>query len=169
MTERAVVDVGTREAPGGSFQVENPYLEQWLDKQSLELAGNVSETTTKNLQDTLSEGIRAGEGVPALRSRVEDSFETASRSRANLIARTESHTAASASSYIQATSSGVVSTKTWLSASDDRVRSEHQALNGETVGVNEPFSNGKMFPDEINCRCVLTFGISPELLGENSA
>lgn len=166
MTERAIVDVGTLDAPGRSFQVENPYLGGWLDKQSLELAGNVSQTTLDNLQDTLSEGIQAGESIPDLRGRVQGTFQDAGRTRANMIARTEANKAANGAGWVQAQNSGVVKTKTWLATMDDRTRPEHAAMNGETVPIDESFSNGSMFPDDVNCRCTLTYGIDESKIAE---
>lgn len=96
-----------------SFTVQNPYLAGWLNEQSIELAGNVSKTTTDKLHDTLKEGIEAGESVPSLRARVESVFGEASRSRANLIAQTEANKAANGASWVQAANSGIVKTKTW--------------------------------------------------------
>lgn len=155
------------EIPGRtSFDLENPFLAGWLDKQSLELSGQVSQTTIDNLSDTLRDGIRAGEGMPDLTKRVRGTFTDASRSRANLIARTEANKAANGASWTQATNSGVVKTKTWISASDSRVRPEHRILHGETVPLDKPFSNGLMFPSQPRCRCTLSYGIDSKLAGE---
>lgn len=150
----------TEAIPGRtSFDLENPFLADWLDAQSLELAGNVSATTITFLQATLSDGIRAGESVPQLEARVRDIFREASATRANLIARTEANKAANGASWTQATNSGVVKTKTWLATGDARTRPEHRILNGETVPIDKPFSNGLMFPSEPRCRCTLTYGV----------
>lgn len=169
MTERAIVDVGTRDRPGRSFDVVNPYLAGWLDEQTLELAGNVPATTTQKLQETLSEGIRAGEGMPALQQRVAGVYGEARGSRAELIARTEANKAANGASWAQAKGSGVVKTKTWLATKDSRTRPEHLAMNGETVPLDEPFSNGEMFPSAPRCRCTLTYGIDESALREDVA
>jgi hypothetical protein len=53
--------------------------------------------------------------------------------------------------------------RVWETASDDRVRDSHAEMNGESVGLDEAFSNGLMYPgdpsgpvEEIaNCRCYL--------------
>ncbi len=39
-------------------------------------------------------------------------------------------------------------------------------MNGETVPIDEPFSNGLMFPGEPNCRCTLTYGIDESAITE---
>jgi HK97 family phage portal protein len=58
-------------------------------------------------------------------------------------------------------------TKTWLTTSGSP-RTSHAALDGETVGIKENFSNGLRFPgdmsaglpDEVaNCACVTTLGV----------
>jgi len=38
---------------------------------------------------------------------------------------------------------------------DDRVRDEHAAMNGEIVDIDKPFSNGEMYPGDVNCRCTV--------------
>lgn len=46
--------------------------------------------------------------------------------------------------------------KTWVGTMDDRERPEHVAMEGQTVGFDEAFSNGQVIPGdgEFNCRCV---------------
>jgi uncharacterized protein with gpF-like domain len=51
--------------------------------------------------------------------------------------------------------------KEWISVNDRRRRASHAVLEGQVREVNEPFSNGLMFPGDpngsadetINCRC----------------
>lgn len=55
--------------------------------------------------------------------------------------------------------------KRWVTMHDNRVRDSHRAIDGETVDVDKPFSNGLMYPgdgsgnpsDYINCRCRIEF------------
>jgi len=58
--------------------------------------------------------------------------------------------------------------KTWISSRDDRVRESHRELDGETVGLDERFSNGLLYPldpeandpsEVVNCRCVVAQSI----------
>lgn len=46
--------------------------------------------------------------------------------------------------------------KVWVTVGDDRVRPEHEALNGTEVGFDDPFPNGEQVPGDstYNCRCV---------------
>lgn len=45
--------------------------------------------------------------------------------------------------------------KRWITVGDNKVRDEHEAMNGEEVLYDEPFSNGDQIPGEndYNCRC----------------
>jgi len=57
--------------------------------------------------------------------------------------------------------SGVVSKKQWINSADDRVRESDAEMGGEVAALNEPYSNGLMFPGDpagpasevIACRC----------------
>jgi uncharacterized protein with gpF-like domain len=62
----------------------------------------------------------------------------------------------------------------WHSTKDNRTRHSHTEMNGQTVGMDEPFTSGLgnelMYPgdpnapaeDRINCRCTLTYNILPQ-------
>lgn len=90
--------------------------------------------------------------------------------RGTTIARTETISALNQSNVEamnQVIESGAVQqrdvTKTWHASLDSRVRDSHAELDGETVGVNDMFSNGMAYPGDpsggseevINCRCWL--------------
>ncbi|MBA3890553.1 MAG: hypothetical protein H0X64_08475 [Gemmatimonadaceae bacterium] len=53
--------------------------------------------------------------------------------------------------------------KTWRGTMDDRERAEHVAMERETVGFSQPFSNGQMIPgdSDYNCRCLAIYGLAP--------
>ena len=92
--------------------------------------------------------------------------------RAERIARTELHTARSAAMDKAAgwlADTGATVRKVWISAADERVRPDHVAANGQTVGYDEPFIVGGeqlWFPGDrengspgntIACRCVVNY------------
>jgi Phage Mu protein F like protein len=57
---------------------------------------------------------------------------------------------------------GGVVLKTWRATLDSRTRPEHAAMNGDTVLLNQPYSNGDNWPGESNpwnCRCVETYRV----------
>jgi hypothetical protein len=52
--------------------------------------------------------------------------------------------------------------KAWIGVMDDRERPEHVKMQGETVGFDEPFSNGEVIPGEstYNCRCLPRYSVA---------
>jgi uncharacterized protein with gpF-like domain len=87
-----------------------------------------------------------------------------SRWRANVISRTETHTAAQAAGHEAAGSLGIAIRKEWVAAEDERTRTAHAEANGQIVDQNAPFVVGGeelMYPGDtsgsaenvINCRC----------------
>jgi SPP1 gp7 family putative phage head morphogenesis protein len=61
--------------------------------------------------------------------------------------------------------------KRWATVRDDRVRPEHQAMEGEVVKWDEYYSNGQMVPGEsdYNCRCLSVFFTASEPAGARQA
>ena len=82
-------------------------------------------------------------------------FTDAKGYRATLIARSEVITASNQGNLEAYKQSGVVKQKMWLTSRDDRVRDEHIPMDGETVDIDKPFSNGSMVPDSPNERCTI--------------
>lgn len=74
--------------------------------------------------------------------------------RNETIIRTERYRGTSFGTWQCAYDSGF-KTKTRHAAMDKRTRPSHAAMNGETVPINTPYSNGEQFCGEnsINCRC----------------
>jgi len=138
-----------------NFDVTNPRVVKWIKARCGTLIKSISDTTLDKLRKTLAEGIKNGEKIPSLASRVSAVYDEAKGYRAVRIARTETITASNSGSYNAYKQSGVVEKKEWLATMDDRVREEHAAMNGEIVDLDKPFSNGLMFPSEPNCRCTI--------------
>jgi SPP1 gp7 family putative phage head morphogenesis protein len=115
----------------------------------IEAAQRVHELT---LEGQIS-GARFGEIVPEIMR-----TEEVTRSRATLIARTE--TARTASALTQARAEHIGSTHyQWLTAGDSDVRPSHRALNGKVFAWSSPPicdpPDHRAHPGQIwNCRCV---------------
>jgi len=90
--------------------------------------------------------------------------------RGETVARTESMTALNQSNieaYQQAIDSGAIRRqdvrKVWIATNDGRTRDSHRDIDRESVGIDQPFSNGLMYPGDpngpasevINCRCTM--------------
>lgn len=80
---------------------------------------------------------------------IKEKFDDFSRYRSYLIARTEVAGASNAASFaaaetaqekIDPTGKRIILKRQWLSARDDRVRDSHTHMDGQTVGLNEPFT-----------------------------
>jgi len=65
------------------------FLREWLDDVGKQVAQEITDTTIEAFDKTLREGIEQGEGIKDLTSRVENVFDFATKSRAEMIARTE--------------------------------------------------------------------------------
>lgn len=76
-------------------------------------------------------------------------------------ARTETSSAMNSVSQLYYSEIGVTAKK-WVTAHDENVRDSHKVMDGETVGIQNSFSNGMDFPggdgapeEVINCRCAM--------------
>ena len=82
------------------------------------------------------------------------------------MSRTEVVGASNYGSFEGAKQSAVVKTKTWVSSRDERVRDSHTVIDGETVPLEQAYSNGLMYPGDpsgsgtevIHCRCTQAYG-----------
>lgn len=122
-----------------------------------------------NARNAIAEGLKAGESIPDIAARVRYAAGI-TEPRARVIARTESHgarnTVNAASVRRVSAAFGVPSafSRRWQAAEDARTRPTHVDADGQTVGLNEPFTVGGAsldFPGDpagppgevINCRC----------------
>lgn len=130
----------------------------------------------KRFDGVVRQAIREGKPVDAatvtrLTSRYADRLL---KLRGENVGRTESMASlngAQFEAYRQAVAKGTVRPnavrKVWIATRDLRTRDTHRALNGDSVGLHEPFANGLMYPGDpagparevINCRCTLRYRI----------
>ena len=121
----------------------------------------IDDTVERQLRESLVEGIKEGEAISQLSTRVREIMD-ASRSRAATIARTETGKAFNSGRVVGMIQAGI-SKQEWLTARDSFVRDSHQPLDGDVVAVGSAFSNGLMYPGDpsgppeevINCRCTI--------------
>lgn len=89
--------------------------------------------------------------------------------RARTIARTETMRSANEgqrAAWRQAVASGEIAKdqkRVWITAGDSAVRESHASLEGEVVGLEEPFSAGIEPGEEPNCRCVAGLATAEDL------
>jgi HK97 family phage portal protein len=141
---------------GISFDLLQPGATAYAQREAAWLVKQVTDTTKQAIRDHLATALIEGEGIPEIAQRIADAGAFAP-SRAELIARTETTritNGAGVESLRQYRDEhGGTFRKQWLTARDDRVRDEHAAMDGESVGLDDAFSNGLHTPGEPNCRC----------------
>ena len=120
----------------------------------------------KTIQTEVSRGIATGLGYAAIARNISNA-SLAPRKRAMLIARTESHRIAQASTFDAqkgAKKRGCDVLKQWDATMDGDTRPTHRQLDGQLREIDKPFEIGNrkaMFPgdfgdpaEDCNCRCV---------------
>lgn len=123
-------------------------------------------------REELLEGLRLGEGIPELRTRVVKSAQL-SEWRAERVARTEINGASNAGAIDQIRATGLPADKSWLATGGPRTRPTHRDANGQTVPVAGSFVVGGFPMDRphdpagpaqevVLCRCTLTFDLLDE-------
>lgn len=119
---------------GVSFDIEAPTVLEFIDNYSYKFR-NINEETASLLNAELRKAVEAGEGIPQITKRIRTLFTGMQKERAYMIARTETLRAMNAGteeSYIQ---SGVVISKVWLTALDERTCPFCSEMNGKELGL----------------------------------
>ena len=144
----------------------------------LEAVRLISLSTSRRLLRVMIANELDGLGVAVIADSIFEAMRGQyAKNRAAVIARTETHNAASyANNEVAKTMNIPDLEKQWVSVSDDRTRSAHAAMNGVVVPMDEDFQVPSDFgprpmsrpsdprggpANTINCRCVLLY-ITPE-------
>lgn len=152
----------------------NSFWDDWVNNRSLRNALEISRTTAKDIGQIIRDALADGLGSEAISDMILASAPDVSTTRANTIARTESHSAQMESETMTVEAlddlTGEQSLKSWLPVEDERTRSSHAAMFGQApIPINEKFNVGGVMlrypgdqeanaPSEtINCRCVLLY------------
>ena len=118
---------------------------------------------TKLMASKLLQGILAGDSIPdiakSLLSVVGYNAASAVRNARTMVTGAEN--LGRLDSYDDLAEQGVIQKKVWIATADDRTRESHLELDGEEVDIDQPFSNGLMYPADpsgdpaevYNCRC----------------
>ena len=131
----------------------------------------IEQTTRDDIASVIARGVSKGEAQTTIKKRILSVMDTTD-ARAKLIARQETSTALATGQFDMMKSAGAT-TKTWHHRHQKNPRDgshgqpDHVSLEGETVGINETFSNGLRYPRDpedgrpeevIGCRCYATYG-----------
>lgn len=159
------------EAPGvrvGILGPTSPAVLSAIQRRATKLSGQVTETTSQQIRDVMTQARADGVGVSELARRIRsDVFgDSITATRATTIARTETVGALNEGAWVKATRSGVFRAKRWIDQKDGRVRDSHRTAAGDGwIPIDQPHSNGLQYPHEpgapaeevIQCRCSETF------------
>jgi len=143
----------------------------YILKKGADLSVQLTDTTRKDVQNIIAEGIKDNLSSKEIAKFIKEKAGI-SRSRAELISRTEVHSSANWAS-IESTQSisdelNIEFEKVWNTTEDERTRSSHRMADGQKVDMNESFlvnDEKLMYPGDssgsasnvINCRCFLTY------------
>jgi hypothetical protein len=133
----------------------------------------ITDTTARQILDRIEKLRGEDNTLDQIARQLPKEFAQVNRRRANVIARTETHSAAGYANhdyYSQASDSyGIQMLKQWVATSDARTRQQHSLMNGAKVPMDEDFimPNGARmgFTGDskggavhvINCRCVTLY------------
>jgi SPP1 gp7 family putative phage head morphogenesis protein len=120
---------------------------------------------SKKIAGEISRGLSGGQMYSEIARNIAG-WAMIPKNNAMRIARTEAHriqTRASMNACDKAKSKGAEVVKQWDASLDKRTRDSHRDVDGEIRELDEPFSNGLMYPGDpsgsaaevVNCRCAL--------------
>lgn len=156
---------------------ENPQmLPEWKINEKKDYRWNA-----QRVQNAITQGIIQGESIPQLARRLTSELSAGNEKHMKMFARTAMTGAQNAGRIErlhEAQDMGIVVKKKWLAAHDDRVRDAHAELDGQEVGIDEPFHSSLgdiMYPGDptadpanvYNCRCTLTYVYDVQASREN--
>ncbi len=147
------------------FDPTHQLIRAWIVKHAAESVKSILDTNLADVRAVILAGVDEGLTVPQISKRLRDFYSDRSSMKAMRVARTEVTQSAGYAQHESAAQGGVMHKHQWLSSRDDRVRDSHISLDGEEKMLNEPYSNGLMYPGDpsgdpaetIQCRCVEMF------------
>lgn len=142
-------------------------IQQWVTRFGAEKVVRVSATTKQRIRDAVHAGQDAGEGQAAIARRIRALNPGVNAMRSLIIARTETHHAASFAQDAALEALDLPDVKReWVAVEDGRTRETHVLADGQVRGQQEAFDVGGFklsrpgdpagpAREVINCRCVI--------------
>jgi len=161
------VDFGIAQIAGAAeFEIGRQQVEDFLKRYKVRLSKtlwpDVNKETLAELRATMVEGVAENEGITALRERIDTIFDNAVQYRSERIARTETVRAYNTGTVESWKMSEVVKGKSWLAERDNRICDWCDAMDGETVGLEENyFDKGAEIEGESGAVMVADYGDIP--------
>lgn len=141
-----------------TFDLANPRAVSWLTENALNNAKSITGTMKDEAKSRILEGLQNNASPDDIAKTLEQFFDDQADWRALRIARTEVIAGYAEGSIEGWRQSGVVTTKRWLTAQDDKVDEECAMNEGDgPISLDATFSSGDSAPPtHPHCRCVLT-------------
>lgn len=125
---------------------------------------SITDTNRQRVQNELAQGIANEETIDQLAKRIDALYlDAIIPNRSQVIARTETISAANSASIFGARSTGLNLEKEWIATRDGRTREDHADADGQRVGLDAMFIVGGVEMDtpgdsgdpsqDCNCRC----------------
>lgn len=138
-----------------AFDLANEQVQNVLGELA-KLVTRVAETTKDEIAALIGKQAEEGWSIDRLADEIEALGEIHSKTRAVLIARTETAAAYSKGSLLAYQESGVVAQVEWLATLDDLTSPECAALHGTRAELGKAFRDGTLHPPRHpRCRCTL--------------
>ena len=158
-----------REVP--KTQIIAEMIANWIKEYGGQLITEITETTMSQINEIVADGVNEGVGEREIAKRIKEVAPVKSASRAQTIARTETHRAANATGIETAKATGLEMRKAWVASGGGRTRDTHRDADSdysEGIPLDDVFVVGgdrlrypgdpSGSPEEtINCRCVLVY------------
>lgn len=123
------------------FNLDAPPVRAFIKNNTLKFSKEVNAVTNEGIRNGLEEGIKLGEGIDKMATRIQQVFVTAKKSRSVNIARTETIKASSAGTEEAYVQSDIVKGKRWLATANERTCPFCESMNGKTMKLRENFFN----------------------------
>lgn len=163
-----------RRSPMGFNEEMIALINSYFEGEILNFSEGITDTTRDLIRVIMQISVEEGRDYDWIVEQLTTASEDIQASRARLIARTETVTASNQAAYFAAAKTGLLMKKEWLSAGDNRVRPDHQLVNGSKVAMEDYFTvgtskmlipgarvqeNGLQTPanEVCNCRCVALY------------
>ena len=133
---------------GIAFDVQNPNVQAWLNTYIPEFSNKLETVSIDKLRAQLTEGMKAGEGIPELIKRVNLVYENWNKIRSEAIAQNQALRASNRGALESYRQSGVVKKKIWISHIDAKTCLSCSRLDGKVIASDKKFFN-KGDPPEV--------------------
>lgn len=158
------------DAPTWTTPNADAIMREWLLTYGGLKITRITQTTLDDVRTIINYGITNGLSEVEIGEYIASIIPTKSASRAQTIARTESHQAANVAAVNVAKNAGLVMGKRWSASRGERTRPAHREADGQTVPMDGVFivdGEELRYPGDplgkaenvINCRCMVVYVI----------